>query len=218
MSPNSAALSDRPKGAVVFRTSISKKAISLLPLIRYYGPIRLVSRKCELNAAIESLTSETLLGFDTETRPAFRKGESYPPSLLQLAGSDTVYLFQIKQLGNFRRILREVLANRSITKVGVAIRDDIKKLREISNFKPAGFIELSACTLNRGIVNTGLRSLAALYLHGRISKSAQVTNWSRSRLTSAQIRYAATDAWMSRQLYLRFCELGMTNPTHEGKT
>jgi hypothetical protein len=185
--------------------TISKDEVNRLPLVRYNGEIRLVRTPTELSGALRNLRKETLLGFDTETRPSFRKGQSHLPSLVQLAGEDTVYLFQLNQL-NGSKALNRIYSNSRIIKAGIAIRDDIRKLHEMSPFKPLGFHEISDISQSLGIINTGLRSLAAMFLRCRISKGAQITNWSRRDLTPAQIRYAATDAWISRRLYAHFAE------------
>ena len=199
---------------VQFPLTISKEEINRLPLLQYTGEIRLVKTGDELASALMELRRESLLGFDTETRPAFRKGESHPPSLLQLAGENAVYLIQLNQL-NSRQDLDRIYTDGRIVKAGIAIRDDIRKLHDISPFKPRGFFEISDITQSLGIINTGLRSLAALFLRCRISKGAQITNWSRRNLTSAQIRYAATDAWISRRLYLFFKQRDLTRGSNE---
>jgi len=191
-----------------FPTTITKEVINDLPLSRYDGPIVLVSTPGEMNVAVAELRKEKILGFDTETRPSFRRGKSYPPALLQLGGADKVYLFQLLKLENLTPVL-DILADPGIVKVGVAIRDDVRKLRESQDFKPAGFVELADITHKLEIVNTGLRSLAGIFLGVRISKGAQVSNWSRDHLTEAQTVYAATDAWISREVYMRLRELGL---------
>lgn len=154
------------------------------------------------------LLKESTLGFDTESRPSFKKGESYLPSLVQFATDSAVYLFQINRLNGIEGI-KPVLESTEIKKVGVAIHDDIRKLNEISPYEAGGFFDISTCTKRLNIANTGLRSLAALFLKIRISKGAQVSNWAKKNLNNNQIVYAATDAWVSRELYLRAskCEL-----------
>ena len=196
---------ERKKG---FPNFISKEAINRLPLIRYKGEIRLVDNESGLEKAVLALGCEKVLGFDTETRPTFRRGQSYPLALLQLAGAKVVYLFQLNFLDSLDHLI-PLLSDPGIIKAGVAIHDDIRKLREITEFKPAGFLELSSISQKLDIVNTGLRSLSAIFLNTRVSKGAQVTNWNRRQLTRAQIKYAATDAWVSLKLHQRFGELNL---------
>lgn len=191
-----------------FDLTIDKEKLNDLPLFRFEGPIRVIQADKDVEAAVADLERETILGFDTETRPAFRKGQNYPPALLQLAGHREVYLFQLLKLKNLDPIHR-LLANPQIVKTGVAIRDDIRKLREHYEFDAAGFVELSEATQRAGIVNTGLRSLAGILLGIRISKGAQVSNWSRADLSTSQVQYAATDAWVSRCLYEQLHKAGL---------
>lgn len=188
--------------------TIQKEAVNQLPLGRYQGRIELIDDTQKLDAALEALSHETILGFDTESRPVFRRGQSSAPSLLQLAGSDRVWLFQLKLIGDLGELF-DVLADPNVLKTGVAIRDDIRKLNELHEFTAGGFVEISDLTQKTRIVNTGLRNLAALFLGFRISKGAQVSNWARKDLTPAQIRYAATDAWVSRELYLKLIDLDL---------
>lgn len=181
--------------------TISKEEVNRLPLIRYNGKVEVVASCRDVATALKSLRQEKLLGFDTETRPTFRKGENHHPALIQLAASDVVYLFQLHRLASFSSLM-ELLSNGDIKKAGVAVENDIRKLNQLCSFTPAGFIELSTLSKQIGIKNTGLRSLAAIVLNFRVSKGAQITNWGRKELTDSQIRYAATDAWISRLLYL----------------
>lgn len=188
--------------------TISKDEINALPLRRYRGEIVLVSDDVAMESAISRLRKETMLGFDTESRPSFRKGENYPISLVQLASADAVFLFQVSKLDD-PSPLRSILSDPSILKAGVAIRDDIRKLQELWEFEDKGFVEIADITRQLDINNTGLRSLAAIVLGFRISKNAQVSNWSRKDLTEAQQVYAATDAWVSRELFVRLEGLGL---------
>ncbi len=197
-----------PEAKTRFQTSIAKEGINSLPLFRYEGPVELVGSHGAMLAAVAELRGECLLGFDTETRPSFKRGQSYPTALLQLAGEHKVFLFQLLQLPTLAPLC-SLLADPAILKVGVAIRDDIKKLRESEDFEPAGFVELADITQKAEVVNTGLRSLAAIFMGVRISKGAQVSNWSRADLSEAQVAYAATDAWVSREIYVRLRELGL---------
>lgn len=186
---------------------ITKAQINELPLKQYEGPIQLFNTPEDADAAAEKLLNETLLGFDTETRPAFRKGESYDPSLLQLATEKEVFLFQIQQCGLTPNLLN-VLANPDIVKAGVAIERDISELQAMNDFQPGGFIELATYAKKAKIKNLGLRGLTAILFGFRISKKEQVSNWARKELTESQQTYAATDAWLGREIYLHFQKQG----------
>jgi len=181
---------------------LSKKEINEFPIQRYEGQIVLIRTQEELLNAVEILKRETILGFDTETRPAFKKGEHYTPALLQLGGEKGVFLFQLKHTG-LPEPLTEILSNPNIIKAGVSIDYDISELQDIAEFEPMGFIELSDKAKELGIQNLGLRGLAAVLLGFRISKGASTSNWENDKLNNSQIIYAATDAWVGRELYIK---------------
>ena len=187
---------------------ITKAEINELPMRQYDGEIILCKTPEEAKVAAEKLKKETLLGFDTETRPAFRKGEKYDPSLLQLATLNEVYLFQIQQTGLIPELI-DVLAAHHITKAGVAIDRDIEELQAMTYFMPDGFVELADLAKSANIKNLGLRGLTAIAFGFRISKREQVSNWARKDLTDSQKRYAATDAWLGRKLFRYFEDEGI---------
>jgi ribonuclease D len=190
-----------------FDRRMSKDEINACPMERWIGPVSVVRTRDELAAAMSKLAGQTLLGFDTETRPAYNKGESYLPSLLQLASDDDVFIFQLKHLG-LAKPLHEILADPAIIKAGVSLDYDIRELNKLSRFKASGFMDLGNLAKKAGIKNHGLRGLAAVFLGFRISKGAQTSNWARNVLTPQQIQYAATDAWVGRRLYLALEEAG----------
>jgi ribonuclease D len=185
---------------------ISKEAVNAMPLAGYEGPVDLINSDSALATALAEIEQETVLGFDTESRPAFKRGQSFPVSLVQLAGEEKVWLFQLGKLSDTSG-LWDLFTSDQLIKAGVAIGDDIKKLQDLSPFQPKGFVEIADLSHKVGIINTGLRSLAGLFLQFRISKRAQVSNWARKDLTEAQIQYAATDAWVSRLLYFKMKNL-----------
>ncbi len=186
---------------------LSRDDINDLELTAYQGQITLVRSNDDMLRAIAVLQKETLLGFDTETRPVFRKGISYPTSLLQLAGENRVYIFQLQFLSELDKLFA-ILANTDIIKAGVAIDGDINDLKELSDFKPANLIDLGDCARKAKMKHHGLRGLTALLLGFRITKSGQKYNWSVPKLRNSAIRYAATDAWVGRELYLIMQERG----------
>jgi ribonuclease D len=185
---------------------LTRDEINACPLVTWDGPIHVIRNQEELPGAIGQLALENLLGFDTETRPAFRKGESYPPSLLQLAGDRAVFIFQLQYLG-LPEPLRQLLARPEIVKAGVAPAHDLRELQKLAPFQPAGFVDLGRLAKQAGIQNHGLRGLAAVMLGRRISKGVQTSNWAQANLTRQQLRYAATDAWLGRELYRRLQEI-----------
>ncbi|MEM8549230.1 MAG: 3'-5' exonuclease [Verrucomicrobiota bacterium] len=180
--------------------SITKAEINDLPLFRYEGDIHVVRTMEEARQVVSTLVQQPVLGFDTESRPAFKKGEHYLPSLVQFADHQATYLFQIGLFDGIEA-LKPILSSPEIKKVGVALHDDIKRLKKIAPFEDRGFVEITHLTRQLSITNTGLRSLAGILLGHRISKSAQVSNWAREKLAPNQLTYAATDAWVSRLLY-----------------
>ncbi|MCP4716379.1 MAG: 3'-5' exonuclease domain-containing protein 2, partial [Deltaproteobacteria bacterium] len=187
--PPSPQTDDRPG----YDRRMTKEEINILPVEKYEGPIHLITTRDDL-VITEQLRKEPVLGFDIEIKPAFSKGESHPPALLQLAGTDAVCIFQLSQL-KLPRAVRALLADPDIIKAGVAPGQDIAKLKELGQFKEAGFTDLATLAKQNGIKNFGLRGLAAVLFGFRISKGARVSNWARADLTETQIHYAATDAW-----------------------
>lgn len=192
-----------------YTRAISGEEINALPLCRFEGDIHLVRSEGQRKAALKHLRREQVLGFDTETRPTFRKGQpQHPPALMQLAGSDCVFLFQLSVLP-FEDGLKDLLADLSVLKAGVSVRDDLKGLKALAPFEEAGFVDLGEVARGLKMQTHGLRGLAANLLGFRISKGAQCTNWARTNLSGQQVAYAATDAWVSRQIYLAMHRLGV---------
>ena len=189
------------------RRSITREAVNELPIRRYEGEVRLVATREDLERASAEFTAERVTGFDTETRPAFRKGESFPPSLAQLATARAVYLFQLRAQ-DFSGPLAGVLASPAIVKAGVSVADDLKQLKKVFPFEEQAVVDVGLAAKRRGLQQSGVRNLAALFLGFRIPKGAKTTNWAAPRLSPQQIQYAATDAWACRELYLKFKALG----------
>lgn len=189
-----------------FDQRMTKEEINNCPIRKWNGPVHVIRSTERMTYAVEQLSLETILGFDTETRPAFNKGQKYLPSLLQLAGENSVYLFQLKHLG-LQEPLIKILADPAVIKAGVSLAHDLRELKQLTPFMQAGFVGLGKMSKEKGIKNHGLRGLAAVVLGLRISKSAQTTNWAKDELTRSQIRYAATDAWVGRELYLQLSRI-----------
>lgn len=191
-----------------FRRNIDKEEIATLPLRQYTGEISLVNTPHALAEAMQDIRLERVLGFDTETRPAFTKGENYLPCLVQIATANRVYLLQLEQLDCSRELI-ELMSNPRLIKTGVAIAGDVGQLKRLFPFDAAAVVDLGHIAKRHGNSQTGLRNLVALFLGWRMTKGAKTTNWSKPQLTPTQIGYAATDAWASRELYLCFEKMGL---------
>lgn len=187
---------------------ISAEEINAMPLCHYEGAVHIVRTAEELEAALTDIRTQAILGFDTETRPTFRKGKLNDPSLIQIATQNAVYLVQLAWLP-LDDALSAVLADQNILKVGVGIGDDMRELARLHPFEPAGLVDLGNAARANRLSTQGLRTLAANLFGLRISKGSQCSNWSLPELSQKQIAYAATDAWISRRIFLRMRELGL---------
>jgi ribonuclease D len=187
---------------------ISREEMNELPIRRYEGSVHIVARHSDLHDAMQDIFGESVIGFDTETRPAFRPGESYLPSLVQFATASAVYLLQAQQQDLFGA-MREIFSSERIIKVGVSVTDDVRDLKRLFEFEERSVVDLGELGKRHGLKQTGVRNLAGIFLGARIPKGAKTTNWAARHLTRQQIAYAATDAWVCRELYLRFKELKM---------
>ena len=192
----------------VLRRRLSCEEINAMPLFHYEGPVQVIRTLEDWKNALPDLRSEDLRGFDTETRPSFRKGRRNFPALIQLATANAVYLVQLAFLP-FGPHVVEILANPDQVKAGVGIRDDMRDLGRLHDFEPAGLVDLGGVARAHKLPSQGLRTLAANFFGWRISKGSQCSNWSLMELTPRQIAYAATDAWIGRLIFLRMCEMGL---------
>ena len=187
---------------------LSKNEINALPLIQYEGDIEILTSKDNIQAAINDLKNYDLIGFDTETKPTFVKGPLNPPSIMQLACDDKVYIFQFDNDEIFKQ-LSLILSNKNITKCGVSVDRDLIELMYLSPFDPISFVDLGNVARDNEIPHHGLRGLVAMFLKRRISKGSQTSDWSKISLTDSQISYAATDAWVSLELFKIFDKNGL---------
>ena len=185
-----------------------KNEINALPLIKYEGVIEILTSKDNIQAAINDLKNYDLIGFDTETKPTFVKGPLNPPSIMQLACDDKVYIFQFDNDKIFKQ-LSSILTNKNITKCGVSVDRDLIELMYLSPFDPISFVDLGNVARENEIPHHGLRGLVAMFLKHRISKGSQTSDWSRISLSDSQISYAATDAWVSLELFKIFDKNGL---------
>ncbi|MBN1387425.1 MAG: 3'-5' exonuclease domain-containing protein 2 [Bacteroidales bacterium] len=185
---------------MTFKENIDKTELVNYPVSGFQGDIILVDNYKKLKKSIEILKSSDILGFDTETKPSFRKGKVNRVALMQLSNGIHSFIFRINIIGLHDELI-DILSDKSIVKAGVAIHDDIKGLKNIRDFEEKGFVELQDYVKEFGIKSSGLRKLSAIILGFRISKRQQVSNWEAHELNDAQLLYAATDAWVCYEIY-----------------
>ena len=184
--------------------SISTEELGKLEYASFPGRIHVIdSVGAEFNRAIAYLRSQKIIGFDTETRPCFGPNQPrYGVSLLQLSGPEKAYLFRVKDMGMHRRLCN-LLADKRIIKVGAAIHGDIRGLQKLRDFQADGFVDLQKIVADYGIRDKSVKKMTAIILGFRISKTQQLSNWEAETLSEPQCKYAATDAWVCREMYLK---------------
>jgi ribonuclease D len=196
----------KSKANSIEKTAISNEEINLLPLGAYEGNIELITNPKELPAAFKEIQKQKIVGFDTETRPSFKKGQVYDVSLVQLALEKKVFVIRLNHTGVTEEML-PFFENKKIIKPGIGIRDDVRLLQKLQRFQAEGFFELTNLSKEVGFEVESVKKLTALLLGFRISKSAQTSNWEAETLTDKQLQYAATDAWVCLQIYQRLIKL-----------
>jgi len=185
-----------------FSENISAEEIKELDLSWFKGEIVLVDTLKIFHSVLQRLLRSEVLGFDTETKPSFKKGTKNRVSLIQLANNELACLIRINKIGIPNELVT-LLSDPKIIKSGVAIHDDLRLLTGVRKFTPAGFVDLQTFVKSFGIESSGLKKLTAIVMGFRISKRQQVTDWEAAQLSDAQQIYAATDAWVCYQIYNR---------------
>lgn len=176
------------------------KPLNELPLARFEGEIVVVDTPELLKQATNEIARLAVVGFDTESRPSFKRGDKHPVALIQFATESKAWLIRTCKLGLDASIIA-LLESAMVTKVGASLRDDCLRLHELAPFAPRGLFELQTAMQKIGIEDISVRKMAERLLGFRITKRQQLSNWENETLTEAQIRYAATDAWVCHQLY-----------------
>ena len=184
----------------MYKENITVEELAEHELSWFKGEIVLVDNLKTFYKVFPRLLGTDLLGFDTETRPTFKKGRKNSVSLIQLSTEDLACLIRINKIGIPDELI-DLLSDPHVIKAGVAVHDDIRFLSGVRRFKPDGFIDLQNYVKDFGIQSSGLKKLSAIILGFRISKRQQVTDWEAEELTEAQQVYAATDAWVCHQIY-----------------
>lgn len=184
----------------LFQENITREDLRELPLLAFDGDIHVIESDDEVEEAVELLTSERLLGFDTEKKPTFQKGEYNPTAMVQLSTLESAFLFRLNKIENYSSLFN-LLEDDTIIKLGISIDDDLKELQKLEDFTPSSFTDVNDLARDIGVKHIGVKKLAAIFLSHRISKNQQTSNWENDELTAAQKKYAATDAWICLRIY-----------------
>ncbi len=179
--------------------SIGKEAIAALPVKTYPAGIRVIDTQEQAREAISDLSQEKIVGFDTETRPSFRKGHLHKVALMQISTAECCYLFRLNKIGI--DTVKPFLENPEVLKIGLSVHDDFNALRRSGNLQPDGFIDLQQVVKKFDISDISLQKIYAIIFGERISKSQRLSNWEADRLSDAQQAYAALDAWACLHIY-----------------
>ena len=187
----------------MFIREITKEQVRELPIEKFEGEVVLIDDESLVNDAINEIAMETTIGIDTETKPAFKKGVSYNTALIQIATSKKTFLFRTSKIG-LPKGLAKILQSSNIEKIGIAVIQDMKELKQqFFSFESRAVVDLNILCKEMGFKNIGAKNLSAMVLGHNISKRQQTSNWETPTLSEAQIRYAATDAWICREIYLK---------------
>ena len=186
----------------IYKSTISKEEIAGLPLADFDGQIHVVQTLKEVEKAVAYLKTHTVIGFDTESRPSFKKGKINEVALIQLSTDTSCFLFRINRTG-IPQSLSDLLANPSIKKIGLSIKDDFHALNKMATIQQANFVDLQNYVKGFQIEENSLAKIYAILFEKRISKSQRLSNWEADFLTERQKKYAALDAWATREIYVK---------------
>lgn len=180
--------------------SLSKEQLAKMPTMVYEGEIRVVDHQEKIAEALEYLRREPLVGFDTETKPSFKKGQTHNVALMQVSGTRRCYLFRINRTGLTDELL-EWLGDENCRKVGLSLKDDFHGLHKLREFEPRGFVELQSLVKEYHIADSSLQKIYGIIFGQRISKGQRLSNWEADELGSGQQAYAALDAKACLDIY-----------------
>jgi ribonuclease D len=199
---------------MAYIATISNEQTAELPSASFDGEIIVIDKEEQLVQACRDLSSQSIIGFDTETRPSFKAGVTNRVALLQLSTSERCYLIRLCRMRLHKDILR-ILSNQNILKIGADVAGDIRALHTLRNFTERGFVDLQHIASDWGIEEKSLRKLSAIVLDKRVSKAQRLSNWEASVLTPQQRMYAATDAWVCIKIYEKLMSSPRVKPSKE---
>ncbi|NMB49583.1 MAG: 3'-5' exonuclease domain-containing protein 2 [Bacteroidales bacterium] len=180
--------------------TITKEEIAKLPIETFSGKIEVIDDIKKVPDAVNYLLSKPVLGFDTETKPSFKRGKVHKVALMQLSSEDTCFLFRLNRIG-YPALLDEIICNPDIKKIGLSLKDDFDAIRRRSDKKPQNFVDLQTFVDDYGIEENSLQKIYAILFGKRLAKSQRVSNWEAKELSEAQKSYAALDAWACLRIY-----------------
>jgi len=180
--------------------SIDKQVINGMPIVKFTGRIHVINAVSQVKSAVTALRTSAVVGFDTETRPSFKRGERHRVALLQLSTDTDAFLFRLHKTG-IPMPLKKFLEDENIIKVGLSTSDDFHQLSRVGELHPAGFVELQQMVKQYEITDMSLQKIYAILFDHKISKNQQLTNWEAPQLTEAQQQYAALDAWACMHIH-----------------
>ena len=185
---------------MAFVNKISNEEVAALSAIHFDGEIVVVDTDEALDVACRYLAEQSVLGFDTETRPSFKAGVTNKVSLLQLSTYERCYLIRLNKV-KFSNKLMSILQRSDIMKIGADVAGDLRSLNKLRNFTPRGFVDLQSEVGKFGIEDKSLRKMSGIVLGQRVSKAQRLSNWEAQSFTEQQMIYAATDAWVCLKIY-----------------
>lgn len=166
--------------------------------------IHLIESPEAVAAAAAALLATDVIGFDTESKPTFTKGEvSTGPHLIQLATDSQAFLFPVRYLAGLDG-LKAVLESETILKVGFGLESDIARLQSKLGIELRNVFDLAKALRRDGQKNmVGAKSAVAHYFGRRLQKSkkASTSNWANPQLTERQMIYAADDAQVALRIF-----------------
>jgi len=186
--------------------ALMDKDKNTLPVVKFKGRILVIDNNSLLKECVADLMREKYIGLDTETKPSFKKGETHPLALIQLASEDRAYIVKAQKISELH-LLAPIFESDKIVKIGLALRDDIKSIQKLFPFDPQQFIELQSLAKEKNLKNFGLKGMTEEILHQHLSKKAKLTNWEKDPLSIEQLTYAALDAWICLKLFQKLKEL-----------
>lgn len=192
------------------KISIPKNIISELPQVTFDGNIYIIDSMSKMSMAVNALRKEKLVGFDSETRPAFFKGKTNQVALLQISSLDDCFLFRTNKIGIPEK-LKQFIEDESIKKIGLSLNNDFNAMGRFAEITPRGFIDIQSLVKEYNIADQSLQRIYAILFGKKISKSQRLSNWEAPTLTPAQQQYAAIDAHACLEIY-NYLESGKFNP------